>query len=450
EPGIFDKRLGIREFPSETFETAEPNVVVAHNANTTGRKLQGRDAEPKTTLAPWGSGLELLKRIYHTQPELRMPNIRSARPRQHSYIGSAIFDIDDLMARLLDYADRRRPGRAEKRIKILPEFVRKVADGTQFDDAALELEPYFAYLVELLNPRDRIPKLTRKGKRHVIKLMREMERLYADIRDNGLKSPLDMWREGKDRMVLHRGWRRLIIIAELHRRGLRDFARVPIRVYKSKEIFQKYSASTAWNAGAMPGNSIHSLAVDQFTRLKEKATDKYWVHGYTSHYDVHFAPLRDKPIRLLEIGVFRGASLLLWKHAFPKGLIYGVDKNTAIWKELLRKQQRVQVFVGRQEDRGFLQNTVVPAGPYDVIIDDGGHEPEQQMATFEALWPHVNSGGYFVIEDLHGNYWSRRAKKGPKMMEKIKSMLDDTVGTNDRHGIRAIAAYYNIVFIQKL
>ena len=92
---------------------------------------------------------------------------------------------------------------------------------------------------------------------------------------------------------------------------------------------------------------------------------------------------------------------------------------------------------------------VVPAGPYDIIIDDGGHTPEEQMVTFEALWPYIAPGGIYVIEDLHGNYWKKRAKNGPKMMEKIKSMNDDVVGTNECLDVASLSCYYNIVFIEK-
>ncbi|MGB2864817.1 MAG: glycosyltransferase family A protein, partial [Sedimentisphaerales bacterium] len=52
EPGLFEKKLGLKEYPYETFETKEPNVVVCHNKNTSGRKTWGKDAEPRTELAP--------------------------------------------------------------------------------------------------------------------------------------------------------------------------------------------------------------------------------------------------------------------------------------------------------------------------------------------------------------------------------------------------------------
>lgn len=39
-------------------------------------------------------------------------------------------------------------------------------------------------------------------------------------------------------------------------------------------------------------------------------------------------------------------------------------------------------------------------GHFDAIIDDGSHLASDIMNTFDALWPHVNPGGVYFIEDL--------------------------------------------------
>ena len=48
-------------------------------------------------------------------------------------------------------------------------------------------------------------------------------------------------------------------------------------------------------------------------------------HDYLSFFDAFFAPLRDLPVTLLEIGVYKGASLRTWEEYFPRGKIIGVD-----------------------------------------------------------------------------------------------------------------------------
>jgi len=38
----------------------------------------------------------------------------------------------------------------------------------------------------------------------------------------------------------------------------------------------------------------------------------------------------------------------------------------------------------------------------DILIDDGGHEPEQQRVTLEEMLPHISPGGVYLCEDIHG------------------------------------------------
>ncbi|KKK66250.1 hypothetical protein LCGC14_2965990, partial [marine sediment metagenome] len=353
EMGFFEKQLGLKEFEAETYTTVEPNVVVCHNRNTSGRKYHGKDAEPVTSLAPWGDAKQLIDNVYgptekgkHGLVSISPSNAHSQltttsssevqgeqmakfgrgswKRWQHSYIGSIIFPMEEIMAQLMDFADKRRPGRAEQRMETLPTFIDAVADYewptiradgvtpvTRWSDTLLvetcswtdtELRGYgwFEYLCQLY------PNWSQAHReKRVLEIMRETITLYHDIKDHGLKAPLDMWREGKERLVFHRGWRRLMIMKVLHERGLRDFQRVPVRVFKDINVFRKYAPSPAWSEGAVEDDSIHGLGMKQFTELGVYATDKYWIHGYTRQYDRHFAHLRDKEIKLLEIGVFR-------------------------------------------------------------------------------------------------------------------------------------------------
>jgi hypothetical protein len=41
----------------------------------------------------------------------------------------------------------------------------------------------------------------------------------------------------------------------------------------------------------------------------------------------------------------------------------------------------------------------------DILIDDGGHTMQQQIATYEELFPHIDPNGVYLCEDLHTSYW---------------------------------------------
>jgi len=118
---------------------------------------------------------------------------------------------------------------------------------------------------------------------------------------------------------------------------------------------------------------------------------------HTDTYARFFAHLRGEPIRLLEIGVASGASLRMWEEFFPAAHIVGVDVNEGARRHA---RERTSVHIGDQGDAAFLDALGREEGPFDIVIDDGGHRMEQHRASLRALWPHVAPGGYYAIEDL--------------------------------------------------
>jgi 2-polyprenyl-3-methyl-5-hydroxy-6-metoxy-1,4-benzoquinol methylase len=65
-------------------------------------------------------------------------------------------------------------------------------------------------------------------------------------------------------------------------------------------------------------------------------------------------------------------------------------------------QPGVTIEIGDQEDRTFWDGFVSRHAPFDIIIDDGGHTVQQQVATIECLFNHVNPGGLYIVEDILG------------------------------------------------
>ena len=150
-----------------------------------------------------------------------------------------------------------------------------------------------------------------------------------------------------------------------------------------------------------------------------------WRH-YFEIYDRYFAGFRDKEVHVLEFGVLHGGSLQMWKHYFgPQARIYGVDINPQC-KQL--EEDRIKIFIGDQEDTGFL-NTLISAVPrLDILIDDGGHTMKQQKNTFEVLFPHIDANGIYICEDLHTSYWGSFGGgllAGKSFIEYSKSLIDD-------------------------
>jgi Methyltransferase domain len=124
-----------------------------------------------------------------------------------------------------------------------------------------------------------------------------------------------------------------------------------------------------------------------------------WRH-YFEIYHRHFEKFRGEEVHVVEIGVYSGGSLGMWKHYFgPRCRIYGVDIEPACRRY---EDEQTEIFIGDQADELFWARFVEQVPRIDVVIDDGGHEPEQQITTLEALLPHISPGGVYLCEDMHG------------------------------------------------
>jgi SAM-dependent methyltransferase len=120
-------------------------------------------------------------------------------------------------------------------------------------------------------------------------------------------------------------------------------------------------------------------------------------HGYTRWYEPMFAPMRQVPLNILEIGVGNGASLNLWEAYFPNARITGLDINE---KLLSLNRPRVEV---RMLNSGIplrWEQYLETPRSFDIIIDDGGHCLEDVLCALPRLWPTLTPGGYYIIEDL--------------------------------------------------
>lgn len=127
-----------------------------------------------------------------------------------------------------------------------------------------------------------------------------------------------------------------------------------------------------------------------------------WDH-YFDVYHRHLARFRDKSPVVVEIGVAMGGSLPMWRAYFGEGAqIVGIDIDPACSQFA---EPDIDVLIGDQCDSAFLASVRGRYPRIDVLIDDGGHRMEQQLATFEQLYPHLDEHGVYICEDTHTSLW---------------------------------------------
>ena len=150
-----------------------------------------------------------------------------------------------------------------------------------------------------------------------------------------------------------------------------------------------------------------------------------WTH-YFPIYQAIFGPRCTEPLRVLEIGVLRGASLRLWRQYFnnPKSIIVGVDIDSACAK-FDAPREGIHVRIGSQADAVFLKQVVQEFGPFDLIIDDGSHHSSHIIASFNHLFSDgLKDGGIYFVEDLHANYWHPWRDSRKSFLDVCKELLE--------------------------
>lgn len=211
----------------------------------------------------------------------------------------------------------------------------------------------------------------------------------------------------------------------------------------------------------MRSRSLHEIAV-------ATGTDKEVAHAYAAAYERHLGHLRDRRIRLLEIGVggyadpnAGGASLRMWKEFFPLAEVIGID----IVDKSSLAEDRITILQGDQSDPAFLADVGARYGPFDVIVDDGSHINAHVITSFRSLFEWLAPDGIYAIEDLQTSYWERGygGSSGQDRSGTSMTMLHSLVdGLNYAEfdvanyepspfdtGIVSVAFYHNLAFIQK-
>ena len=144
------------------------------------------------------------------------------------------------------------------------------------------------------------------------------------------------------------------------------------------------------------GNDLQSIA-------KLYKSDKL-DHGYIKIYDSYFKEIKNKELKILEIGVADGKSLLTWSDYFKNSVIIGIDihKIDIIEKNLDRKN--IKIHQGSQSDEKFINDIINQYGNFDIIIDDGSHISKDVKKSFHLLFPSLNNKGLYVVEDMQTSY----------------------------------------------
>lgn len=140
-------------------------------------------------------------------------------------------------------------------------------------------------------------------------------------------------------------------------------------------------------------------------------------HSYSPHYYNILNSYREKFQYILEIGVGTneimmpisgadyqiGSSLKSWRDFFKNAFVFGLDIDINV----LFEEERIKCFYTDQSKLDSLLKSIDDINEftnrdikYDLIIDDGSHNIDHMVLSFNTLKRFLNEGGLYIIEDI--------------------------------------------------
>mmetsp|Transcript_24995 Transcript_24995/g.42731 ORF Transcript_24995/g.42731 Transcript_24995/m.42731 type:complete len:273 (+) Transcript_24995:2-820(+) len=142
---------------------------------------------------------------------------------------------------------------------------------------------------------------------------------------------------------------------------------------------------------------------DLWLSYSEAPVLDHWLE-YAEHYERHFPRPDGTPRKLLEIGVQSGGSARAWKQFYGAPLTYvGIDINEPC-RRTQSVEEKIFVEIGSQLNGTFLRGVCDKHGPFDMVVDDGGHSYNMMGFSVETLFSHptcLSADAVYTIEDMH-------------------------------------------------
>ena len=128
-------------------------------------------------------------------------------------------------------------------------------------------------------------------------------------------------------------------------------------------------------------------------------------HPYTGVYATLFAPLKNKQIDFVEIGIAGGASAIMWWRYFTQAALYFFDRDENFVENVRKIQFPARTPYASLMDvavDGNIRAKFKNMGKmFDVILDDSSHIYEHQIRIVKESFEFVKPGGYIIIEDVY-------------------------------------------------
>lgn len=190
----------------------------------------------------------------------------------------------------------------------------------------------------------------------------------------------------------------------------KESIQISLDLYNNSEVSHSYKKVLEENLKKMgveinsstlnetPVNVSNSNKLSNLFDPSKHNTDKNDLGYLENFYDDLFKDLKDSPITMLEIGVYHGGSIKLWKdYLHEDSQIYAADSEYF---------DHIPDTFSIISDMYFSDRSAKFADEYfDLIIDDGPHTFDSFVVLMQKYYSKIKTGGTLIIEDIINPNW---------------------------------------------
>ena len=137
-------------------------------------------------------------------------------------------------------------------------------------------------------------------------------------------------------------------------------------------------------------------------------TDKQTAHSYLPVYEELLQKKKLSAKSVLEIGIYYGGSIKLWKDYFKNAKVYAVELFDLrhVW-DVLKHDERIILYTSTDAyNPQFVKTKLADQGlRFDMILDDGPHTLESMKSCIQLYLPLLADDGILIIEDIQLMDW---------------------------------------------
>lgn len=140
---------------------------------------------------------------------------------------------------------------------------------------------------------------------------------------------------------------------------------------------------------------------------RQNVTSQRHCHPYTLFYDYLFKNNRDSQLKIAELGILDGASLLMWKEYFKNAKLYGFEYSDDFINNFKTKYDTTDVVLSKinvNNEHNIVDSFESVNEIYDLIIEDTTHQFEDQIRVIKNVHKYLKPGGILIIEDIFKKY----------------------------------------------